>query len=52
MNYWYAKEARKVFSEIESSEKGLKNKGVGWIYNSFVFAHAWNYLSPMDFWDF
>ena len=26
MNYWHAKDVRKVFSEIESSEKGLENK--------------------------
>jgi hypothetical protein len=26
MNYWHAKEARKVFSEIGSSEKGLKRR--------------------------
>ena len=26
MNYWHAKEARKVFSEIGSSEKGLKKE--------------------------
>ena len=29
MNYWHAKDTKKVFSEIGSSEKGLKNKEAG-----------------------